>query len=238
MSTTAPIQPGRARGLAWDALLRCSGSAGAKIAPTAPNGDPAGPWQVAAYPSPADPMWAPNKTETCPRCHGTGQEWEGGVDLRDVWAVDCPLCSGAGEVRVPAVYIGELEPSHRRNLYSWLMRRAPAILGYVVHSWWGDPFGMDDGLEHAAEEAERELAADPWGWLAGQSFMLALGALLIGDGNGGTVAAWERRAKLADPEQTRLRVDAAICSVAALDLGLVASHLAGEKVTDDPDWTL
>lgn len=216
--TVTPLRPSTQQGLAWRALLDCSGHPGAMIGPASPLGNERGPWQVASMPSPADPMWTPNEFTGCPRCSGSGQEWNGGVDPDDVWAEDCPRCSGRGEVRVPARYIGELEPSHRRNLYGFMMRRAPSILGAIVLTWYDSPFGMDDGLEHAAEEAERELAADPWSWLAGQPFMLALGALLLGDGNGPTVAAWARRGRLSAPEGNRNRVEAAILARAVLDL--------------------
>lgn len=218
MSTITPIRTGTAIGLRWDAILACRGSDGKMLAPASPVGNERGPWKVLSFTSPADPMWAPNEMVECPICRGSGERWQTGVAPEDVWPESCSRCAGAGEVRVAARYVGEFEPSHRRNLYSWMMRRAPFILGAIVTTWYDSPFGMDDGLEHAAEEAERALGADPWGWLASQPFMLALGALLIGDGNGATVAAWERRAGQSTPEENRLRVDAAVLHLATKDL--------------------
>lgn len=201
-------------GLAWESILRCAGHDDEVVDESDPAGGAMGDWSIVSLPSPADPMWAPDHYETCPRCGGEGVEWQVGVHPEDVWTEACRPCRGRGEVRVDAVYIGTLSIDHRRNLYSWLMRRAPMILGAIVHSWYFSPFGMDDGLQHAAEEAEHELAADPWGWLASQPFMLALGALLIGDGNAGTVRAWERRAAMGTPDEHRDAVNAGAFRVA------------------------
>lgn len=106
-------------------------------------------------------------------------------------------------------YIGELAPSHRLNLWRFLCRRASSITSRCM---WADaladPFGGDNGgnLDNARAEAEEWAMDHPHAWLLGTRFMRALAALLIGDGNGETVARWEAVAEgRAKPPKRRPR---------------------------------
>lgn len=222
------------RALWWDAILSCRDSDGSVFADSDAAGDPIpGTHVVVAFPSPADPMWRPEGTEPgpCPECDGSGWVGGGGFTFPQDGPppVECPRCELEGVVELPRrfVYVGELDPSHRRNLYSWIMRRAPGLLGYEIASWSRMPGAGHDDMMRAASQAEEQLCADPWKWLAARPFMMALGALLIGDGNAPTVAAWERRAARADPERTHAAV-----------LGTIIRGHVADLDRSDPTWRL
>lgn len=97
-------------------------------------------------------------------------------------------------------YIGTFDPTHRAHLYVWFCRRADEIATKYAHQqlWgsllWGDSDNADDAF-HSMVRDHEAMERRPLAWLLGTPFMVALGLLLIGDGNDGIVADWEREAE-------------------------------------------
>lgn len=89
-------------------------------------------------------------------------------------------------------YIGEFEPTHRAWLYRYLMMRAPAIMFKVSLDMICGPLApIGEMAALDAEIASEEMVAAPYGALREYTLMRALAALLIGDGYGYIVEAWD-----------------------------------------------
>jgi len=103
-------------------------------------------------------------------------------------------------------YIGELTVSHRRHLFSWMMRRADRIQAaysreyerlYFRFSHMTD--GWDDDPDWVFESEDDLRRQEPVRWLIRTNFMRALAALLIADGAAVDVALWEKCAEVGRP---------------------------------------
>ena len=81
-------------------------------------------------------------------------------------------------------YIGELDPMHRVFLWRFLMRRAWSIQNTISFNWLCGPLApRGDMAMLDVEQMTDEMADDPRGWLRSTPFVMALEALIIGDGN-------------------------------------------------------
>lgn len=81
-------------------------------------------------------------------------------------------------------YIGTFTPQHRIRLWRWITRRDRGIAFAVTWAWMEGPFAPRGDM--ACDDMERacdEIANNPREWLEETTFMQALAALIIGDGN-------------------------------------------------------